>query len=106
MLEAQWIAGSEDSHEAKWQHKLLRNIHGKDTSPLPNNCTKQVTLSHITTGIIQAHTQHIDVYYHNSRDIHAPTIVDCFYVHANKNVAHILTKALMQMVNNKFTKVM
>jgi len=32
--------------------------------------------SHITTGVIKARMKHIDVCYHNSRDLHARKIVD------------------------------
>ena len=50
-LEAEYIACSEGSREAKWLLQLHRDIHGKDTSPLPINCDNQGALSHITTGI-------------------------------------------------------
>jgi len=51
-LEAEYIACSEGSHEAKWQLQLPQDINGNDASPLPINCDNQGTLSHITTGII------------------------------------------------------
>jgi hypothetical protein len=73
---------------------------------LPINCDNQGALSHITTGIIKACTKHIDVCYHNSRDLHARKLVDYSYVHTNENVADILTKALSKDKHEKFTKVM
>jgi len=105
-LEAEYIACSKGSREAKWLLQLHRDIHGKDASPLPINCDYQGALSHTTTGIIKAHTKHIDVCYHNSRDLHACKIVDYSYIHTNENVADILTKALTKDKHKKFTKAM
>jgi len=105
-LEAESIACSEGSREAQWLLQLHRDIHGKDASPLSINCDNQGPLSHIITGIIKARTKHIDVCYHNSRDLHARKIVDYSYVHTNENVADILTKALMKDKHEKFTKAM
>jgi len=65
-LEAEYIACSEGSREAKWLLQLHRDIHGKDASPLLINCDYQGALSHITTGIIEARTKHVDVCYQNS----------------------------------------
>jgi len=93
-LEAEYIACPKGSREAKWLLQLYRDIHGRDASPLLINCDNQGALSHITTGIIQARTKHIDVCYHNSRDLHARKIVDYSYVHTNENVADILTMPL------------
>jgi len=93
-VEAEYIACSKGSREAKWLLRLYRDIHSRDASLLPINCDNQGALSHITTGIIKARTKHIDVCYHNSRDLHARKIVDYSYIHTNENVADILTKAL------------
>jgi len=69
-LEAEFIACLEASREAKWLLQLQKDIHGKDLPPLPINCKNQGALTLITTGIIKARTEHIDVCYHNSRDLH------------------------------------
>jgi len=105
-LEAEYIACSEGSHEAKWLLQFHRDIHSKDTSLLLINCDNQGALCHITTGIITACTKHIDVCYSNCRDLHASKIVDYSYMHTNKNVADILTKALTKDKHEKFTKAM
>jgi len=105
-LRAVYIACSEGSRAAKWLLQLHRDIHGKDTSPLLVNCDNQGALSHITTGSIKAPTKHIDVCYHSSQDLHACKIVDNSYVHTNENVADILTKALMNDKQKKYTKAM
>ena len=65
-LEAEYIACSEGSREAKWLLQLHRDSHSKDPSRLPIKCDNQGALSLITTGIIKARTKHIDVSYHNS----------------------------------------
>jgi len=105
-LEAKYIACSEGSHDAKWLLQLHRDIHGKDASPLPINCDNHGALSHISTGIIKARTKHIDVCYHNSRNLHARKISDYSYVHTNEDVADTLTKALMTDQLEIFTKAM
>jgi len=105
-LEAENIACSKGSREAKWRLQLHQHIHRKDASPLLITCANQGALSHITTRIIKARTKHINVCYHNSRDLHARKIVDYSYGHTNENVADILMKALTKIKHEKFTKAM
>jgi hypothetical protein len=105
-VEAEFIACSEASREAKWLLQLQKDIHGKDLPPLPINCDNQGALALITTGIIKAGTKHIDVCYHNSRDLHKRRIVNYSYVHTDENVADIFTKALTKYKHTKFTKAM
>jgi len=95
-LEAKFITCSEASREAKWSLQLQKDIHSskKDSPLLPINCDNHGALALITTGIINAGTKHIDVCFHNSRDLHRRRIVNYSYLHANENVADILTKAL------------
>jgi hypothetical protein len=80
-LAAEFIACSEASREAKWLLQLQDDIHGSqnDSPPLPINCNNQGALTFITTGIIKAQTKHIDVWYHNSRDLHRRGIFNYSY---------------------------
>jgi hypothetical protein len=105
-LEAEFIACLEPSREAKWLLQLQKDIHGKELPPLPINCDNHGALTLITTGIIKARTKHIDVCYHNSRDLHKRQIVNYSYVHTDENVADIFTKALTKDKHTKFTKAM
>jgi hypothetical protein len=105
-LKAEFIACLEPSREAKWLLQLQKDIHGKDLPPLPINCDNQGALTLITTGIIKARTKHIDVCYHNSRDLHKRQIVNYSYVHTDEYVADIFTKALTKDKHTKFTKAM
>ena len=107
-LEAEFIACSEASREAKWFLQLQKNIHGSqnDSPPLPIQCDNQGALTGITTGIIKAQTKHIDVWCHNSRDLDRRRIVNYSYVNTNENVADILTKAHTKDKHTKFTKAM
>ena len=43
-LEAEYIACSNGSHQAKLLLQLPRDIHGKDSSPLPTNYHNRVHL--------------------------------------------------------------
>ena len=103
-LKAEFIACSEASREVIWLLQLQQDIHGKDLPPLPINCDIQGALTLITMGIIKARTKHIDVCYHNSRDLHRRRIVNSSYVNTNRNVADIHTKALTKDKHMKFTK--
>jgi len=105
-LEAEFIACLEASREAKWLLQLQKDIHGKDLPPLPINCDNPGALALITKGIIKVHTKHIDVCYHNCRDLHKRQIVHYSYVHTDDNVADIFTKALTKDKHMKFTKAM
>ena len=65
-------------------------------------------LAHITTtsGIMKARTKHIDVCYHNSRDLHVRRIVQYGYVNTDNNPADLLTKGLLRGKHEKFTRTM
>ena len=109
-LEAEYIACSEASREARWLQQLQRDIDdqpdGHIDEPLPIYTDSQGALTHITTGITKAGTKHIDVCYHNSRDLHAQRIIEYDYINTNDNPADILTKALPREKHEKFTRAM
>jgi hypothetical protein len=54
----------------------------------------QGALRTIVSGITMASTKHIDVRYHNSRDLHREGLVTFTYVPSGDNPADIATKAL------------
>ena len=101
-LEAEFIACSEASSEAKWLLQLQKDIHGKDLPPLPIDCNNHGALTLITTGMNKARTQHIDVCYHNSGALHERRIVNYSYIHSDEMVVDILTKALTKDKHTKF----
>jgi hypothetical protein len=105
-LEAEFIACSDVSTEGKWLLQFQKAIHGspRDSPPLPINCDNQGALTLITMGTIKAQSKHIDVCYHNCRDLHKRRTVNYSYVHTDENVADILTKAVTKDMHTKFTK--
>jgi hypothetical protein len=107
-LEAEFIACLKASWDAQWLLQLQKDIHcsQKDSPPLPINYDNQGAFTLITTGIIKAETKHIEVCYHNSRDLHKQRIDIYSYVHRNKNVADILLKALTNDQHYMFMKAM
>ena len=105
-LKAEFIACLEASREGKWLLLLQKDIHGKDLPPLPINCNSQGAFTLITAGIIKVCTTHIDIGYHNSRDLHKRQIVNYSYMQMDENVADIFTKALTKDKHTKFTKAM
>ena len=64
-------------------------------------------LAHITTasGIMKARTKHIDICYHNSRNLHERGIGNTI-MQTNDNPAELLTKALAREKHEKFTRAM
>jgi len=68
--EAEFITCLVASSEKKWLLQLQKDIHGKDVSPLPINGDNLGALTVITMGSNKPPTKHIDVSYHNSRDLH------------------------------------
>jgi hypothetical protein len=107
-LEAEFIPCSEAYSEAKWLLQFQKEIHGsqRDSPPFPINSRNQGALTLITMGIIKARTQHIDICYYNSRNLHKRRIVNYFYEDTNENVADILTKVLTKDKHTKFIKAM
>jgi len=78
----------------------------ENNKPLPILYDNEGALTHIINGTIKAWTKHIDVCYHNSRNVHQHSIVKCSWVSTQENVADIFTKALLREKQKKFTKVM
>jgi hypothetical protein len=76
----------------------------KNNKPLPTLCDNEGALTHIINGTINARMKHIDVCYHNSRDLHERGIVKYSWVSTQENVTDILTKALPREEHEKFTK--
>ena len=116
--EAEYIACSEASREARWLRQLQRDVDGElDEKPDSNSKTSdhapmriftdsQGALRHITTGIMKARLKHIEVCYHNSRDLHARGVVHYDYVNTSENPADLLTKAVARDKHEKFTRAM
>jgi hypothetical protein len=106
-LGAEYIACSEASRESGWLLQLCKDIeHNNENKPLPILCDNEGALSHIANGVIKSRTKHIDVCYHNSRDLHERGIVNYSWISTQENVADIFTKALGRQKHEKFTKSM
>ena len=105
-LEAEYIACSEASREARWLIQLRNDVNGNNS----NNCAppsirydNQGALAIINTGVTKQCTKHIDVCYHNSRDLHARGIVEFCYINTDENTADLFTKPLATQKHQKFT---
>jgi hypothetical protein len=110
-LEAEYIACSEASREGRWLLQLCKDTKRDDNDnennkPISILCDNEGALAHIINGTIKARMKHIDVCYHNSRDLHERGIVKYSWVSTQENVADIFTKALPREKHEKFTKAM
>ena len=80
--------------------------NGKDSNNcalLSIRCDNQGALAIIRTGVTKQRTKHIDVCYHNSRDLHARGIVEFCYINTDENTANLFTKPLATQKHQKFT---
>ena len=105
-LEAEYIACSEASREARWLIQLQKDVNGTSTTGCEDapliRCDNQGALAIVSTGIVKQRTKHIGVCYHNSRDLHARGIVEYTYVSTDKNVADLFTKPLAIPKHQRF----
>jgi hypothetical protein len=85
---------------------IAKDIHNaqRDIPPQPINCDNQDALTHVTIEIFNAHTQHINICYHNSCSLHKYRIVNYSYLRMDDNVADILTKVLAKDKHTIFMK--
>ena len=117
--EADYIACSEASREARWLRKLQRVLDGTPATDKPDSAKAtdrlsptliytdfQGALAHITTGICKGRTKHIEVCYHNCHDLHQWKVVKYDYVKTDDKLADILTKALASDKHEKFPRAM
>ena len=98
-----------NSSAISWQSRKQDLVATSTTDQLPPTqiyTDSQGALAHITTGISKARTKHIDVCYHNSRELHQRKVVKYDYVNTNDNPADILTKALPREKHEKFARAM
>ena len=103
-LEAEYIACSEASREARWLIQLQKDVNGTTSVEAPFiRCDNQGALAIISTGIVKQRTKHIGVCYHNSRDLHARGIVEYTYISTDENVADLFTKPLAIPKHQRFT---
>jgi hypothetical protein len=101
--EAEYIACSEATREARWLSRLHQQVTGQDDTPLPVHTDSAGALKNITAGTGSAQTKHIDIQYHNSRDLHAREIVKFSYISTDENLADLMTKPLASTKHWHFT---
>jgi hypothetical protein len=91
--EAEYVACSEATRKARWLIQLHKDVTGELVTP-PIYCDSNGALKNIWSGVSSAKTKHIDIRFHDSRELHAQGIVKFAYVSTDVNLADIMTKAL------------
>ena len=105
-LEAEYIACSEATREARFMAQLQRDIFNISET-LPIKCDNQGAINAICTGITtRARTKHIDVRYHNSADLHRQNVVEFSYVPTLENIADLLTKGLPKLKHDHMVELL
>ena len=69
------------------------NGNGNDDRALPFICYDSEGVLGINTGNIKQRKKHIDVCYHNSRNLHERRVVEYEYVNASNDPSDIFTEA-------------
>jgi G3E family GTPase len=110
-LEAEYIACSNAAREAKWLRQLSLDVQVKNTTDKSVPATiiftdNQGALKTIYSGVTKANTKHIDVQYHNSRDLHHTGVLSYTYVKSSDNIADVMTKALHTVQHDALTRAM
>ena len=90
------------------QRDMTDTESNDDAEPMRIFSDSRGALAHITTtsGIMKARTKHIDVCYHNSRDLHSRRIVQYGNVNTDDNPTDLLTKSLPRGKHERFTRAM
>jgi len=110
--EAEYIPRLEASREGRWRRQLGKDTKRNndndnyDNKRLPILCDNEGALTHIINGTIMAQMKHIEVCYHNHRDLHERGIVQYSWVSTQNKVADIFTKALPREKHDKIMKAM
>jgi hypothetical protein len=91
--EAEYVACSEATRKARCLIQLHKDVTGELVVP-PIYCDNNGALKNIRSGVSSAKTKHIDIGFHDSRELHAQGIVKFDYVSTDENLADIMTKAL------------
>ena len=91
--EAEYVACSETTRKARCLIQLHKVVTSELVSPLIY-CNSNGALKNFWSGVSSAKTKHIDIRFHDSRELHAQVIVKFAYVSTDENLADIMTKPL------------
>jgi len=91
--EAEYVACSKATREAQCLIQLHKDVTGELVIP-PIYCDSNGALKNIRSGVSSAKTKHIDIRFHDSRELHAQGIVKFAYDSTDVNLADIMTKPL------------
>jgi hypothetical protein len=108
-LEAEYIACSSPAREAKWLRQLSSDVKNTTDKTVPATIIftdNQGALKTIYSGVTKANTKHIDVQYHNPRDLHHTGVLSYTYVKSSDNIADVMTKALHTVKHDALTRAM
>lgn len=92
--EAEFVAASEASKEAVWLIRLVNEILGQDTAPIPLLCDNQSAIRLVCNPEFQQRTKHIDIKYHFIREQQEEGKINIQYVSTQDQLADIFTKPL------------
>jgi len=91
--EAEYIACSEATRESRWLAQLHEDVTGESANPVPIFTDSNGALQDIRTAVSGAQSKHIDIQFHNSRELQATGMVQFSHVSTHENLADIMTKS-------------
>ena len=100
-MEAEYMALTEASKEAKWIRMYLTELGHRMTESVPIYCDNQGAKSYASNPVHHARTKHVDIKYHFVRNMVASGATTIIYVPTAAQQANIFTKALGTMIFKK-----
>jgi hypothetical protein len=99
-VEAEYVAFHLAVQHAVWLQQLLHEMVDRKGLVIIN-CDSTGCISNLKNPITSSHTKHIDVRFHQSRELVVDHMLVPKYIFTKENVADVFTKPL---VNVKFSK--
>lgn len=101
---AEYIALSGAAHEAIWMSRLLSQLFKLELFPVTIYCDSQSAIALLSKIGFHQRTKHIDIHYHFMRQCITDKQLIVKYVHTDKQLADIMTKALPAPKTKHFTE--
>jgi hypothetical protein len=107
--EAEYIAVSEASREARWIREIMKDLRLFDESPAPSilmHMDNKGAIDLTTSDVKTKRSKHIDIRYHYTRDMVAQGIIQIRQIPTADMVADGFTKPLGSEAHSKFLRLL
>ncbi len=92
--ESEFVAACETSKEGVWLTRLMEDIRGEKSGPMPLYCDNEAAIRLVKNPEFHQRTKHIDVKYYFIRDQQENGTIDMQHISTTNQLADIFTKSL------------